>query len=76
MALKEALSGLSRQLRDSVEYRKLERELGRAERLPLPAAAWVGELLSRDLDRPLLVIVPHESDALAWTEASELFSGS
>jgi len=76
VALKEALSGLSRQLRDSVEYRKLERELGRAERLPLPAAAWVGELLSRDLDRPLLVIVPHESDALAWTEASELFSGS
>jgi len=75
VALKEALSGLSRRLRDSVEYRRLEQELGPAERLPLPAAAWVGELLSRDLDRPLLVVVPHESDALAWSEASELFEG-
>jgi len=73
---KEALSGLSRQLRDSVEYRKLEQQLGRAERLPLPAAAWVGDLLSQDLERPLLVVVPHESDALAWSESSELFGGS
>ena len=68
VVLKEALSGLSRRLRDSVEYRRLEQELGRAERLPLPAAAWVAELLSRDLDRPLLVVVPHESDALAWLQ--------
>lgn len=40
----------------------------------MPAAAWVMELLAQDLGRPLLVIVPHESDAVAWLEAAELFS--
>ena len=71
----EVLSSLSRRLRDSAEYARLVEGLGRAERLPLPAAAWVGELLSRDLARPLLVVVPHESEALAWFEASHLFGG-
>ena len=75
MVDEEGHFGLSRQLRDSAEYRQLEQQLGWVERLPLPAAAWVGELLSRDLDRLLLVVVPHESDALAWTEASRLFGG-
>ena len=60
VALKETLPDLSRRLRDSVEYRKVERELGSVERLPLPAAAWVVELLSQDLKRPMLVVVPHE----------------
>ena len=76
VALKETLPDLSRRLRDSVEYRKVERELGSVERLPLPAAAWVVELLTQDLKRPMLVVVPHESEALAWTEASDLFGGS
>jgi transcription-repair coupling factor (superfamily II helicase) len=71
---------LARTLRSSVPYRRLRDELGEplrvhAVRLPLPAAAWVGELLAADLGRPLLVVVPHEADALAWVEAVRLFRG-
>jgi transcription-repair coupling factor (superfamily II helicase) len=42
-------------------------------RLPLPAAAWVAELLGEDLGRPVVAILPGEADALAWLEAAELF---
>src|ERR1700688_33229 len=67
---------LSRTLRSSAPYRALLR--GRAEvvRLPVPAAAWVGSLLARDLRRPLVAVVPREADALTWLEAARLFSGS
>jgi transcription-repair coupling factor (superfamily II helicase) len=64
---------LSRTLRSSAPYRSLLQGLGDAVRLPVPAAAWVGELLARDLRRPLLVVVPREADALAWIEAARLF---
>jgi transcription-repair coupling factor (superfamily II helicase) len=66
---------LSRTLRSSAPYRALLR--GRAEvvRLPVPAAAWVGGLLARDLRRPLVAVVPREADALTWLEAARLFSG-
>src|SRR5687767_11584256 len=79
-----ALSGvwadLARTLRSSVPYRRLRDELGEhlcvvAGRLPPGAAAWVGELLAQDLGRPLLVVVPHEADALAWVEGVRLTSG-
>ena len=65
---------LSRTLRSSAPYRALLR--GRAEvvRLPVPAAAWVGSLLARDLRRPLVAVVPREADALTWLEAARLFS--
>jgi transcription-repair coupling factor (superfamily II helicase) len=43
-------------------------------RLPVPAAAWVIELLAEDNGRPALVVVPHEADALAWIEAAQLFA--
>ena len=76
VAQNDTLPDLSRRLRDSVEYRQVERQLGSVERLPLPAAAWVVELLSHDSRRPVMVVVPHESEALAWTEASDLFGGS
>jgi len=46
-----------------------------ATRLPAPAAAWVGERLAAARGRPLLVVVPHESDARAWLEALRLWSG-
>jgi transcription-repair coupling factor (superfamily II helicase) len=62
---------LSRTLRTSAPYRSLLQGAGDAVRLPVPAAAWVGELLARDLGRPLLV--PREADALAWLEAARLF---
>jgi transcription-repair coupling factor (superfamily II helicase) len=64
---------LSRTLRSSAPYRSLLQGLGDVVRLPVPAAAWVGELLARDLGRPLLVLVPREADALAWIEAARLF---
>jgi transcription-repair coupling factor (superfamily II helicase) len=66
---------LSRTLRSSAPYRSLLQGLGDVVRLPVPAAAWTGELLARDLRRPLLVIVPREADALAWIEAARLFAG-
>lgn len=67
---------LSQKLRLSPPYRALRQQLGEAVRLPLPAAAWVGELLREDLGRRLLVLVPHESDALGWAEAARLFGAA
>jgi transcription-repair coupling factor (superfamily II helicase) len=64
---------LSRALRTSAPYKSLLQGLGDVVRLPVPAAAWAGELLARDLGRQLLVVVPREADALAWMEAARLF---
>ncbi|MEM7582128.1 MAG: transcription-repair coupling factor [Acidobacteriota bacterium] len=66
----DAASG---RLRSSEPYQALVRQLGEVVRLPVTAAAWVLELISQDLGRPLLVVVPHEVDAYAWLEASRLF---
>jgi len=75
---------LSRKLRTGAPYRALLAGVGRgagavegpvdAVRLPVPAAAWVVDLLAADLGRPVLVIVPREADAQAWIEAAELFA--
>jgi transcription-repair coupling factor (superfamily II helicase) len=64
---------LSRILRSSAPYKSLLQGLGDVVRLPLPAAAWAGELLARDLGRPILVLVPREADALTWIEGARLF---
>ena len=64
---------LSRILRSSAPYKSLLQGLGDVVRLPVPAAAWIGELLARDLGRPVLVLVPREADALTWMEAARLF---
>jgi transcription-repair coupling factor (superfamily II helicase) len=64
---------LSRILRSSAPYKSLVQGLGDVVRLPIPAAAWVGELLARDLGRPILVLVPREADALTWMESARLF---
>jgi transcription-repair coupling factor (superfamily II helicase) len=66
----------SRTLRSSVPYRTLRERLGDMVRLPVPAAAWVGHLLSEDLGRPMLVVVPREADALGYMEASRLFGAA
>ncbi len=66
---------LAARLRATPAYRMLRDRFGDAVRLPLPAAAWVSELLAEDLKRPLLVVVPHESDALVWVEAARTFAG-
>ncbi len=64
---------ISRTLRSSAPYRALREGLGDVVRLPVPAAAWVAELLRRDLGRPVLALVPREADALQWIEAAQLF---
>ncbi len=64
---------LARILRSSTPYKALLQGLGDVVRLPVPAAAWVGELLAADLGRPILVLVPREADALTWMEAARLF---
>ncbi|MDX1501035.1 MAG: hypothetical protein R3325_01650, partial [Thermoanaerobaculia bacterium] len=65
---------LSAALRASEPYRRLAAAAAvRAERLPVPAAAWVSRLLAEDRGRPLLVVAPSESDALSWREAARLF---
>ncbi len=64
---------LSRTLRSSAPYKALAGGLGDVVRLPVPAAAWIGELLARDFGRPLLVLVPREADALMWIESARLF---
>jgi transcription-repair coupling factor (superfamily II helicase) len=66
---------LSRTLRTSAPYRALLAGRGEVVRLPVPAAAWVGGLLARDLRRPLVAVVPREADALTWMEAARLFAG-
>lgn len=64
---------ISRTLRSSAPYRALRERLGEVVRLPVPAAAWVAEVLARDLGRPVLAVVPREADALQWMEAAQLF---
>ena len=63
-----------RSLKESAAYRELRQKLGTASRLPMPAAALVFGELARDLGRPLLVVLSHESDAYAWMEAARLFA--
>jgi transcription-repair coupling factor (superfamily II helicase) len=72
----EAWASAAEILRSSAAYRRLREQAGAAVRLPLPAAAWVVELLARDHRRPALVLVPHEADVSAWLEAATLFGGA
>jgi transcription-repair coupling factor (superfamily II helicase) len=66
---------LSRTLRSGAPYRAMLSGRGEMVRLPVPAAAWVGDLLAHDLGRPLVAVVPREADALTWMEAARLFGG-
>jgi len=65
-----------RGLRTSRELQSLKTHLGVMERLPIPAAAWVCEALAGELQRPLLIVVPHEADGLAWVESAGLVGAS
>jgi len=71
---------ISRTLRTSAPYGAVRERLAAdgsvdVVRLPVSGAAWVAGLAGRDLGSPLLVLVPTESDALAWLEAASLFCG-
>lgn len=46
-----------------------------AARLPVGAAAWVVDLLAESEVSPVLAVVPHESDAVAWRETVECLVG-
>ncbi len=70
------LDDLSRTLRASDPLRALLAGAASARRLPVPAAAWVLELIAAERGERHLVVVPHESDALAWVEAARLFGGA
>ncbi|MGE0638716.1 MAG: transcription-repair coupling factor [Thermoanaerobaculia bacterium] len=48
---------------------------GCATRLPPAAAAWIFDLLAEQDRAPVVVVVPHESDALAWLESLRLVAG-
>jgi transcription-repair coupling factor (superfamily II helicase) len=70
---------LAERLRTSDPFTRLRERVAAgaaaAADLPIPAAAWVCDLLARDLERPLFVLLPRDSDALAWLEAMRLFAG-
>ncbi len=53
-------------IRASQPYRQLLDGAAVARRLPLPAVAWVMDLLAEDRGRPLLAIVPREA-GLSWS---------
>jgi transcription-repair coupling factor (superfamily II helicase) len=60
-------------IRASRPYRQLSDNASGVRRLPMPAAAWVLDLLAEERGQPLLVIVPREGDAIAWVEAAAVF---
>jgi transcription-repair coupling factor (superfamily II helicase) len=66
--------GAARRLRASEPFQALLAGAREVVRLPVPAAAWVVELAAEASGRPALVVVPHESDVLAWIEAAQLFA--
>ncbi|MGB6364766.1 MAG: hypothetical protein WBG64_19045, partial [Thermoanaerobaculia bacterium] len=76
MSADQTWRDLTERLRASEAYGELRQRLGPVIHLPLAAAAWVCEMLARDLDRSLLVVVPREADALGWLEMVELCGGS
>jgi transcription-repair coupling factor (superfamily II helicase) len=63
----------SQNLRASESYKRLLESHGSLAGLPLAAAAWVVDLVSEDLGKPVVVVVPREADALVWLEGIKLF---
>ena len=76
LVMNSPLEDISRVLRSSDPYLAVLAGARSLRRLPVPAAAWVLELLAVERGQRHLVVVPHESDALAWVEAARLFGGS
>ena len=76
MTLSPPLADALDSLANSPQVELLGSQLGVMEGLPVAAAAWVAETLGRRLDRPLLVVVPHDADGLAWVESAELVGAS
>ena len=78
--MSEILQHLASRLRESPLYERLRRAAADAARgdapaatvrgLPVAAGAWVLETLALDLGRPLVVVVPHETEAREWAAAA------
>ena len=73
-SLPQILETSLRTLRASTAFGELRAKKGLVTRLPVPAAAVVFGELARELKRPLLVLLNHESDAYAWLESARLFA--
>ncbi len=76
---REFLEALEERLKGSSEYGRLAdagpEAAAIAVGLPPAAAAWVCHLKAEELDRPALVVVPREGDAMAWVEAAAWLGG-
>ena len=59
-------------LAESAAFERLRAGARWVRALPVPAAGWVFGLLAQEQRRPLLAVVPRESDALAWLETAQL----
>jgi len=70
--VREPWNELSERLRASEPYRRVRGGAPAVSRLPAAGLAWVATLLAEDLDRRLLVLVPHEAEAMAWLEMDRL----
>jgi transcription-repair coupling factor (superfamily II helicase) len=73
--LSEVLEHLASRLRESPLYRRLYDSVERGAPasltgLPVGPAAWVLETLARHLDRAVVVIVPHETEAREWVSSA------
>ncbi len=64
----------SEKLREQPDFKRLCHGSTRLGRMATQAAAWLFEELGRELNRPLLIIVPRESQLLDWIEAARYFS--
>ncbi|MEE2776583.1 MAG: transcription-repair coupling factor [Acidobacteriota bacterium] len=64
------LDEIEARLTGSAELQALLRCEGAFGGLPIAAAAWLLEISARAADRPLLVIVPRETEAREWMQAA------
>jgi transcription-repair coupling factor (superfamily II helicase) len=64
------LAEIEGRLRESAELAALRGGSASVTGLPTPAAAWVVEILARERDLAPLVVVPGESEAREWMNAS------
>ncbi|HVS16738.1 MAG TPA: transcription-repair coupling factor [Thermoanaerobaculia bacterium] len=62
----------SRRLASSAPFERLRAGVQWVHGVPVAAAGWIFGLLAEEQERPLLAVVPRESDALAWLETAQL----
>ena len=80
--MSEILDQLASRLREGPLYRRLRDSVRNGADsapiltgLPAGAAAWVLETLAADLGRPLVVVMPHETEAREWSTSASTLGG-